>query len=216
MENIEELKREIFSWAAESGQELVAIEISRMWFRLGGNTGVLKLHQIEDADGKADWRAINNNRQQIFRWLRGETKAARTKTQALAKAMEAALPAERYARPGHVNTVFDLCCHTRVCGGHYRVIARSQRRPAASCEGIASYERNTAPDQRLTCTEERPMRTQDRITSAERVSPERGASPDGRYRIDFRGTPRCCADDLGTLRAAKGRTAGIRSDPERI
>lgn len=91
MENIEELKREIFSWAAESGQELVAIEISRMWFRLGGNTGVLKLHQIEDADGKADWRAINNNRQQIFRWLRGETKAARTKTQALAKAMEAAL-----------------------------------------------------------------------------------------------------------------------------
>ncbi|VFZ07851.1 toxin YdaT family protein [Klebsiella pneumoniae] len=94
MENIEELKREIFSWAAESGQELVAIEISRMWFRLGGNTGVLKLHQIEDADGKADWRAINNNRQQIFRWLRGETKAARTKTQALAKAMEAALPAE--------------------------------------------------------------------------------------------------------------------------
>lgn len=47
MENIEELKREIFSWAAESGQELVAIEISRMWFRLGGNTGVLKLHQIE-------------------------------------------------------------------------------------------------------------------------------------------------------------------------
>jgi hypothetical protein len=80
VENIEELKREIFSWAAESGQELVAIEISRMWFRLGGNTGALKLHQIEDADGKADWRAINNNRQQIFRWLRGETKAARTKT----------------------------------------------------------------------------------------------------------------------------------------
>ena len=54
MENLEELKREIFSWAAESGQELVAIEISRMWFRLGGNTGVLKLHQIEDADGNAD------------------------------------------------------------------------------------------------------------------------------------------------------------------
>lgn len=66
MEYLEELKREIFNWAAESGQELVAIEISRMWFRLGGNTGSLKLHQIEDADGNADWRAINNNRQQIF------------------------------------------------------------------------------------------------------------------------------------------------------
>ncbi|MEZ2454149.1 hypothetical protein ACBR25_25690 [Raoultella planticola] len=55
MENLEELKREIFNWAAESGQELVAIEISRMWFRLGGNTGALKLHQIEDAAGNADW-----------------------------------------------------------------------------------------------------------------------------------------------------------------
>ncbi|OSC45880.1 toxin YdaT family protein [Klebsiella pneumoniae] len=96
MENIEELKREIFSWAAESGQELVAIEISRMWFRLGGNTGVLKLHQIEDADGKADWRAINNNRQQIF----------------LAKAMEAALPAERYARLD-MSTQYLICVAIR-------------------------------------------------------------------------------------------------------
>ena len=54
MEYLEELKREIFNWAAESGQELVAIEISRMWFRLGGNTGSLKLHQIEDNAGGGD------------------------------------------------------------------------------------------------------------------------------------------------------------------
>lgn len=112
MENLEELKREIFSWATESGQELVAIEISRMWFRLGGNTGTLRLHQIEDADGNADWRAINNNRQQIFRWLRGETKAARTKTQTLAKAMEAALPAERYARLD-MSTQYLICVAIR-------------------------------------------------------------------------------------------------------
>lgn len=112
MEYLEELKREIFNWAAESGQELVAIEISRMWFRLGGNTGLLKLHQIEDADGNADWRAINNNRQQIFRWLRGETKAARAKTMALVKAMEAALPAERYARLG-MSTQYLICVAIR-------------------------------------------------------------------------------------------------------
>jgi len=98
VENLDELKREILNWAAESGQELVAIEISRMWFRLGGNTEFLKLHQIEDVHGNADWRAINNNRQQIFRWLRGDTKAARTKAHVLTNAMEAALPAERYAR----------------------------------------------------------------------------------------------------------------------
>lgn len=112
MEYLEELKREIFNWAAESGQELVAIEISRMWFRLGGNTGSLKLQQIEDADGNADWRAINNNRQQIFRWLRGETKAARAKTLALVKAMEAALPAERYARLG-MSTQYLICVAIR-------------------------------------------------------------------------------------------------------
>ncbi|MEI9717426.1 toxin YdaT family protein [Enterobacter kobei] len=76
MENLEELKREIFNWAVERGQEHVAIEITRMWFRMGGNTSTVKLHQMEDPMGNADWRAINNNRQQIFRWLRGDTKAA--------------------------------------------------------------------------------------------------------------------------------------------
>lgn len=45
-----------------------------------------------------DWRAINNNRQKIFRWLRGETTAARRKTQVLASVMKAVLPAERRAR----------------------------------------------------------------------------------------------------------------------
>jgi len=108
VESLEELKREIFSWAAEYGQEYVAIEITRMWFRLGGNTGGVKLHPMEDANGLADWRAINNNRQQIFRWLRGDTKAARNKTLALAKAMEAALPAERYARLG-MTTQYLIC-----------------------------------------------------------------------------------------------------------
>ncbi|CAH3765969.1 hypothetical protein AI2668V1_2976, partial [Citrobacter freundii] len=100
VENLDELKREIFNWAAERGQEHVAIEITRMWFRMGGNTSCVKLHPMEDSKGNADWRAINNNRQQIFRWLRGETKAARIKTKALAMAMEAALPAERYAQLG--------------------------------------------------------------------------------------------------------------------
>lgn len=100
VENLDELKREIFNWAAERGQEHVAIEITCMWFRMGGNTNCVKLHPMEDSKGNADWRAINNNRQQIFRWLRGETKAARIKTKALAMAMEAALPAERYAQLG--------------------------------------------------------------------------------------------------------------------
>ncbi|QCT20809.1 hypothetical protein FEM41_14710 [Jejubacter calystegiae] len=110
--NINDLKREVMNWAAEAGQEHVAIEITRMWFRMGGNRGSVKLHAMEDAAGNADWRAINNNRQQIFRWLRGETKAARSKVQALASAMEAALPAERYARLG-MTTQYLICVAIR-------------------------------------------------------------------------------------------------------
>ncbi|CAK5461956.1 hypothetical protein ECO2947_11390 [Escherichia coli] len=82
MENQEELQKEILTWAARAGQELVTIEICRAWFSQGRNDE-LRLHEFEDADGNVDWRAINNNRQKIFRWLRGETTAARRKTQVL-------------------------------------------------------------------------------------------------------------------------------------
>lgn len=97
MENPEELQKEILTWAARAGQELVTIEICRAWFSQGRNDE-LRLHEFEDADGNVDWRAINNNRQKIFRWLRGETTAARRKTQVLASVMKAVLPAERRAR----------------------------------------------------------------------------------------------------------------------
>lgn len=97
METIEALKNEIGAWAVERGQEHVAIEISRMWFLLGGGTGRVRLYPIEDEAGLADWKAIYNNRQQIFRYLRSDSKAARAKLQELAGAMHASLPAERRA-----------------------------------------------------------------------------------------------------------------------
>ncbi|AHY06720.1 toxin YdaT family protein [Serratia plymuthica] len=100
MENIETLKNEISAWAAERGQEHVAIEITRMWFLLGGGTGRVRLHPIEDETGQADWKAIYNNRQQIFRYLRSDSKAARAKLLELKDFMIAALPAERRARLG--------------------------------------------------------------------------------------------------------------------
>lgn len=108
MENIEILKDEITAWAAERGQEHVAIEISRMWFLFDAESETVRLHPIEDDFGRADWRAINNNRQQIFRWLRGESKAARAKVRELAAAMAAALPAERRARLGGVSVQYLL------------------------------------------------------------------------------------------------------------
>ncbi|CAM3716226.1 tRNA-(guanine-N1)-methyltransferase [Rouxiella silvae] len=90
------LKTELESWAAEVGQEHVAIEVSRYFLLLGGGPRV-RLHQIEHS-GVADWRAINNNRQQIFRWLRGDSRASAQKLQELAPAIQAALPAERRAK----------------------------------------------------------------------------------------------------------------------
>ncbi|HGJ5904443.1 MAG TPA: toxin YdaT family protein [Arsenophonus apicola] len=76
--DIQALKDEIEIWAMASGQERVAIEVSRMYFQLNSG-GKPRLSQIEDKAGQADWKAINNNRQQIFRWLRGDSKAAKQK-----------------------------------------------------------------------------------------------------------------------------------------
>jgi len=96
-QKIEKLKDEVEAWAAECGQEHVAIEISRMWFQLGADGGRVKLYPMEK-NGVADWRAINTNRQAIFRHMRSHSKAAQAKVQELAEAINAALPAERRAR----------------------------------------------------------------------------------------------------------------------
>jgi hypothetical protein len=108
VENIEKLKSEIAGWAAERGQEHVAIEISRMWQLFGTESKAVRLYPIEDEFGRADWRAINTNRQAIFRWLRGESKASRAKIREMADAMAAALPAERRARLGGASVQYLL------------------------------------------------------------------------------------------------------------
>lgn len=108
MESIEKLKSEIAGWAAERGQEHVAIEISRMWQLFGTESKTVRLYPIEDEFGRADWRAINTNRQAIFRWLRGESKASRAKIREMADAMAAALPAERRARLGGASVQYLL------------------------------------------------------------------------------------------------------------
>ncbi|WP_042859573.1 toxin YdaT family protein [Dickeya sp. NCPPB 3274] len=95
---MERLKAEIERWAVEVGQEHVAIEITKQFFLLGSNDSV-RLYPMEH-NGAADWRAINNNRQQIFRWLRSDSRVSRVKVEALMPAIIAALPAERRA---HIN-----------------------------------------------------------------------------------------------------------------
>nr|WP_244868619.1 toxin YdaT family protein [Photorhabdus noenieputensis] len=91
------MKAEVEAWAAEKGQEYVAIEISRMYFLLCERAVSAKLHPIE-INGNANWKAINNNRQQIFRWLRSDSRAARRKVSELLPAIQSALPLERKAR----------------------------------------------------------------------------------------------------------------------
>ncbi|HBH7051312.1 TPA: tRNA-(guanine-N1)-methyltransferase [Morganella morganii] len=98
MNNNQIIKDEVELWAAEKGQEHVAIEISRAHFLMLRSDKTPRLHPIEDGGGKADWKAINNNRQQIFRWLRGNSPAAERKFSELIPAIKAALPADRLAR----------------------------------------------------------------------------------------------------------------------
>lgn len=98
MNNNQIIKDEIELWAAEKGQEHVAIEISRAHFLILCGDKPSRLHPIEDRAGNADWKAINNNRQQIFRWLRGNSPAADRKFSELIPAIKIALPADRLAR----------------------------------------------------------------------------------------------------------------------
>ncbi|QIC16443.1 tRNA-(guanine-N1)-methyltransferase [Providencia vermicola] len=96
--DIDIVRSEVESWASEHGQEHVAIEISRAYMRLVNDKSQGRLHVIEDENGRADWKAINNNRQQIFRWLRGDSSASLKKIAELMPAIEIALPAVRLAR----------------------------------------------------------------------------------------------------------------------
>ncbi|CAI0833621.1 toxin YdaT domain-containing protein [Serratia fonticola] len=97
-QKIEKLKNEVIGWAATCGQQHVAIEISRMWLNSSAKPRKVRLYPIENKFGEVDLRAINVNKQAIFRWLRSDSIAASAKVQELAKALTEALPAERRAR----------------------------------------------------------------------------------------------------------------------
>ncbi|WP_410015838.1 toxin YdaT family protein [Sodalis sp. C49] len=92
------IRAEIEAWAAERGQEYVAIEVCKCFFSLGLDRGSVRLCPVADEAGNADWKAIHNNRQQIFRWIRGDSNIARKKMAILLPAIREALPAERRAR----------------------------------------------------------------------------------------------------------------------
>lgn len=96
--DIDIVRSEVESWASEQGQEHVAIEISRAYLQIIRDKSQSRLHVIEDEQGRADWKAINNNRQQIFRWLRGDSAASMRKIAELMPAIQIALPASRLAR----------------------------------------------------------------------------------------------------------------------
>lgn len=95
MENYEAIVNEVGAWAIYAGQRAVAIKISEEAQRLGDMHGLM---MVSDEFGNADEKAIYNNRQQIFRWLRSESKSSRQKIEALLPAIKASLPAESRAK----------------------------------------------------------------------------------------------------------------------
>ncbi|CVD90085.1 Protein of uncharacterised function (DUF1019) [Serratia marcescens] len=92
----EQIREALRGWAIETTQRTVAAEITRAYFDLQLQAPLLA--QIERADGSVDDAAWHNNKQQIFRWLDGDSVAARSKIQQLQPAILAALPAELRAR----------------------------------------------------------------------------------------------------------------------
>jgi len=108
-----EIKSEVYSWAAETSQEHVAIEICKAWFVSGECSEYIKLYPMDDAYGQADWRAINNNRQKLFRWFDGQSARAVARTRLLRNAILTALPAERRARVSGDKTTYLLIILTK-------------------------------------------------------------------------------------------------------
>ncbi|WP_362615895.1 toxin YdaT family protein, partial [Streptomyces sp. NPDC047968] len=77
----EQIREALRGWAIETTQRTVAAEITRAYFDLQLQAPLLA--QIERADGSVDDAAWHNNKQQIFRWLDGDSVAARSKIQQL-------------------------------------------------------------------------------------------------------------------------------------
>ncbi|HBZ0720794.1 TPA: tRNA-(guanine-N1)-methyltransferase [Klebsiella oxytoca] len=107
------IKSEVYSWAAETSQEHVAIEICKAWFLSGERSECIKLYPMDDGCGRADWQAINNNRQKLFRWFDGQSARAVARTRLLRNAILTALPTERRARVSGDKTTYLLIILTK-------------------------------------------------------------------------------------------------------
>jgi hypothetical protein len=107
------IKSEVYSWAAETSQEHVAIEICKAWFLSGERSECIKLYPMDDGCGQADWQAINNNRQKLFRWFDGQSARAVARTRLLRNAILTALPTERRARVSGDKTTYLLIILTK-------------------------------------------------------------------------------------------------------
>ncbi|NMP26883.1 hypothetical protein GW590_08400 [Rahnella sp. SAP-1] len=91
------------NWANEVSQRQVAIKITEAYMQLGLQHPVLQC--VEYEDGTVDYAALHNNKQQIFRWLDGDSRRALQNIQHLLPAILAALPAELRASLAAGNSV---------------------------------------------------------------------------------------------------------------
>jgi hypothetical protein len=91
----EKIRDEVEMLAMRVGQQAVTMKITEEAF----NAGICDLLlPISDAVGNADEKAIYNNRQQLFRWLRSDSSKAVNRIAKLLPAIIKSLPAERQAR----------------------------------------------------------------------------------------------------------------------
>ena len=121
----EQVRNTLRAWAAEIGQRRVAELVTAAYHRRNMTTPRLGI--IERADGTIDFDAWHNNKQQLFRWLDGDSAGVQGYIADLLPAILDAMPAPLRAQTVAGNSIEYLA--TRALKEHRDAIAAA----AAAC-----------------------------------------------------------------------------------
>jgi hypothetical protein len=115
----EQVRNTLRAWAAEIGQRRVAELVTAAYHQRKMVTPRFGI--IERADGTIDFDAWHNNKQQLFRWLDGDSAKAQRNITELLPAILAAMPATLRAQTVAGNSIEYLA--TRALKEHQDAIA---------------------------------------------------------------------------------------------
>lgn len=106
------VRKEVEAWAAKEGQRAVAIKVTESALHLRICDG---LQPITDSNGTVNEKAVYNNRQQLFRWIRSNGKVAVKRINELLPAIEMSLPGYQRARLSGDDLMYKASIASRKC-----------------------------------------------------------------------------------------------------